>query len=88
MAEPSAENANAPRRSSRISAQPRPEAPTKRTRKGPSAAANGAAKSTKAGSTRKRALKEDKEEDQDADAEREQDAKKVCGMSKASSRVR
>jgi peroxiredoxin Q/BCP len=61
------ETANAPRRSSRISAQPRPEAPTKRTRKG----------AAKPGSTRKRALKEGQEGDQDVDVECEQDAKKV-----------
>ncbi|KAF8129483.1 AhpC-TSA-domain-containing protein [Boletus edulis] len=75
MAESSTESA--PRRSSRISAQARPEAPTKRARKGASAAANGVAKSTKAGSTRKRALKGGQEDDQDVNAEREQDAKKA-----------
>lgn len=72
MAEPNVEIANAPRRSSRISAQARPEAPTKRTRKGVSAA-----KPTKAGSTRKRTLKVEQEGDQDVDVEREKDAKKV-----------
>ncbi|KAH0828795.1 thioredoxin-like protein [Lanmaoa asiatica] len=64
------ETANPPRRSSRISAQARPEAPAKRTRKGV------AVKPTKAGSTRKRALKEGQAGDQDVDVEREQDAKK------------
>ena len=74
MADPYTEAAYAPRRSSRISAQVRPEAPAKRTRKAPSTAA----KSTKAGSSRKRTLKEDQEGDQDAaDVEREQDVKKV-----------
>jgi len=70
--------ADAPRRSSRISSQARPEAPVKRARKGaPSATANNAAKSAK-GSTRKRPLKEGQEGDQeDVNAEREQDAKKV-----------
>jgi len=70
----------APRRSSRISAQARPEAPTKRVRKGASTAANGSAKS---GSARKRPLKEGQEGDQGGDVEREQDAKKVCCVSSA-----
>ena len=76
MVDSSFETDNAPRRSSRISAQARPEVPAKRSRKG-APAADGSAKATKAG-TRKRALKEDQEEDQVANIEREQDAKKVC----------
>jgi len=75
MAESSTETGNAPRRSSRISAQGRPEVPAKRTRKG-APAADGSAQATKA-VTRKRALKEGQEEDQDANTEREQDAKKA-----------
>ncbi|KAG9309658.1 thioredoxin-like protein [Chiua virens] len=67
-----------PRRSTRISAQARPEAPTKtRVRKGSSAASNGGAKLTKTGSTRKRALKVGQEGEQDTDVDREQDAKKA-----------
>lgn len=76
MTESSPESANPPRRSSRISAQARPEAPTKRSRK--ASTADGTAKLTKAGSTRKRALKEGQEGEQDADVERDQEAKKVC----------
>ncbi|KAG8221416.1 thioredoxin-like protein [Butyriboletus roseoflavus] len=78
MTEPSTESANAPRRSSRISAQARPEAPAKRTRKGASNATNNSAKSNKAGTTRKRAKKDGQEGEQDADGvQQEQDAKKV-----------
>jgi len=72
MAEPTADTTNPPRRSSRISAQGRPEAPPKRSRKGTSGAAK-----TKTGSTRKRTLKQDHEGDQDVDVEREKDTKKA-----------